>query len=73
MNVSSWLIHTPIYSWTNTGASIDRKDVGQQSQNPQIYYLDKEEIFLVLHSMLPGMDDRQENRDEEFLYNIFNK
>ena len=66
MNVS-WLIHTTIYSWTNTGASIDRKDVSQQSQNPQEYYLDKEEIFLVVHSMQPGMDTREENPDEEFL------
>ena len=66
MNVS-WLIHTSIYSWTNTEASIGKKDVSQQSQNPQMYYLDKEEIFLVLHSRLPGMDDRQETRDEEFL------
>ena len=66
MNVS-WLTHTPINSWTNTRASIDRKDASQQSQISQVYYLDKEEIFLVVHSMHPGMDTREENRDEEFL------
>ena len=66
MNVS-WLIHTTIYSWTNTVASIERKDVSQQSQNRQVYYLDKEEIFLVVHSMQPGIDTGEENRDEKFL------
>ena len=29
--------------------------------------LDKEEIFLVVQSMQPGMDSREENRDEQFL------
>ena len=59
MNVS-WLTHTPINSWTNTGASIDRKDVSQQSRNPQIYYMDKGEIFLVMSSMLSGMDSSEQ-------------
>ena len=59
MNVS-WLTQTPINSWTNTGASIDRKDVSQQSRNPQIYYMDKGEIFLVMSSVLNGMDSSEQ-------------
>ena len=72
MNVSSWLIHTSIYSWTNTGASIDRKDEAV-SKPSDILLRQRRNIFGLTFNATWYGRQTEENRDEEFLYNIFNK